>query len=586
MNKHLILFIIFPATTVFLLFSDIAVYGAKPSGPSSSASSSPPSSASQAQHPSTRNTKKAKATRTQKTSRKPIEALGWCCQKGSVNKKKITKSECTKQRGTFISLSSDPGNSCGFCSKDGKITAVTTKNQKNKCKSSKGHFYTSSSLAKKNLVWCCTKNALQYTDKNSCKSVGQKYAQRKTQTFIQNCIAKTGYCTTNGRILSNITQKKCNRLKGAFFTKRLHAQRDLVSKKAQVGKKRGSLKPIGQKDMTKEPLTVAKTNQPKKPADRRLAIQENRPDTLRPLNPKSFPEAEIGIKDPLKPVPPRFQVGVDSSRLSLREIVKGDGTVSSTPNRGAGRKPNSPEIKIAPRFTFISNWVGTTRASLLVDTNFPVDEVHVEAIPEPGGPYTAHVTDTLSGAEFASGKGKLRLPGLSAATTYNYKMVARKGTSEGWHEGTFRTKRRIVKFIIESIRAIDDGDDTSDGDFSFSFCEVGKCEYSSSNPRMDFSHTIGTGETIAVNHYMTFSSVREDSIDIHLSVIENDTSYGSRGGSLHHKTQSFYFDWVDEVKNNTSLESKNIRWDINHNTGSNPFHVKIKGKMVISTAIN
>ncbi len=296
MNKHLTLSIVFPFAILSLLLTTIPVFSGNQSSSNPSAASSPPSSARQAQHPSA---KKAKATRAQKISRKPIEVLGWCCQKGYLNKKKISQSECTKQRGTYIPLSSNPSSSCGFCSKNGKITAVTSKGQRNTCKSKsgKGHFYTSYNLAKKNLVWCCSNNTLQYTDKNSCNSVGQRYSQNKTQTFVKSCTVKTGYCTSNGRILSNTTQKKCIRLKGTFFSKRVDAQRDLFSKKAQVSANRGSLRPIGQKNKTEEPLSVAKTKKPEKPADRRSATQENKPDTIRPLTIKqSLGNRQLGAK--------------------------------------------------------------------------------------------------------------------------------------------------------------------------------------------------------------------------------------------------------------------------------------------------
>lgn len=241
--------------------------------------------------------------------------------------------------------------------------------------------------------------------------------------------------------------------------------------------------------------------------------------------------------------------------------------------------PDIPEAA-APilAITGLNHQIGATRGTVLVRTDVPADEITVHAEPAPGAPDHRQKEASASNTQETT----LALVGLSPDTQYAYSVVARKGETTVVHTGSFRTMRRMIRLVITSIHAVDDGDDVGDGDFHFTFCarvaEGGLCNSYPGKYRIDFAKDIGTGETAHVEYTTTVPDWRDDVLGWGVGVREGDDP-GS--GSLAHLWPVVSFDWVSEQR--TDWQTKSIQWDINH-TEDNPFHVIVKGKLQVRLA--
>jgi len=235
-----------------------------------------------------------------------------------------------------------------------------------------------------------------------------------------------------------------------------------------------------------------------------------------------------------KPVPPKAQQA-PSQGLKLRPLRKGGQVPGSS--KGGASQPNLPEVKLPPHeITSVSVRPFASFAEFTL--GFSLSNAHVVEISA-----QAAGTNRYIKKQNVGNGSTLIVTGLLAGTNYSYTIVATKAGVKSSKQGNFKTKRREVTIKITEVHAKDDGDDTSAGDFYFTFLGGNKLIGGLYHPRMDFSHDIDTGTMVATNHSMKIPNVAESPFDVKGTMTESDSGFGNRGaGSMDHGPWRLSFD--------------------------------------------
>ncbi|THB76999.1 MAG: hypothetical protein D6B25_08125 [Desulfobulbaceae bacterium] len=165
-------------------------------------------------------------------------AVGYCCSNGVVQSRQVTSGECKVKKGSWYNNLAKATSQCqpltGFCiTKNNKIVAT----DKKRCDQLRGNYYKNRAEAQNMVV----KNQRKPLKKQDARPVSQ------------------GFCTSQGKVIPNITQLKCTQLKGAFYNQAHLARLALAKEKQQ--KQRALLQPGTQIEKPAKPVqAIASVN--------------------------------------------------------------------------------------------------------------------------------------------------------------------------------------------------------------------------------------------------------------------------------------------------------------------------------------
>lgn len=258
--------------------------------------------------------------------------------------------------------------------------------------------------------------------------------------------------------------------------------------------------------------------------------------------------------------------------VSSGGATSGRGVAAPATSERAPLKPVPVPVQAAPDedrslqgFRSVDVTPFATFAEVRVKLTFRADTITLTATPQVTGNASPVSTSTTN----TSG-GKLTLLGLTPARTYSYEVVT-TGDVNIARTGTFTTRNRTVKLVVEEYHAVDDGDDTSDGDFKFTFSQPGL-------PSMTISHVIGTGDSVHANDELLFRKVQKDPFRLTVKVRESDEGSPTTSGSEIEQWRDFSLSGIGEPGGGKIP----FQWDVNQTAGQNPFRVLIKGHLRVS----
>lgn len=172
--------------------------------------------------------------RTTPLAKKPTKVKVYSCVRGKISLKKVSGAEFKKNASIYFTSRNKVEEFCGFCSKDGKVTSVSTPNQKEQCYKG-GRFYKTKALAEKNSGWCIDRGKIFAVNQiNQCKTKKLYATRQEAKLAASKLIVKKGFCNVDGKTLVNISKTKCRQRKGDFHQKRIQAIRDLAKKRKVV----------------------------------------------------------------------------------------------------------------------------------------------------------------------------------------------------------------------------------------------------------------------------------------------------------------------------------------------------------------
>lgn len=195
-------------------------------------------------------------------SSKPIvdsSVKAFCCENGNIVKRKMTL-KALKASETCSTDSKKIEEFCGFCCKNGKVSSISSSDEKKKsCVA--GQLYGEKSLAERNCGWCCQNGKVHSVAKLSQCRTRKLYSTQGEADDACKAKEKEGFCIAKDgkRILPDLTLQQCEkREKGNFFRTRALAQIALLkNEKKRKFRKENKISVSDQPGLLREQLTRA-----------------------------------------------------------------------------------------------------------------------------------------------------------------------------------------------------------------------------------------------------------------------------------------------------------------------------------------